>query len=52
MFVDDLHDSVSKLQCRTDGASVIRADAKKLNALGVDVHPAILRGAAAKEEVA
>jgi len=43
MFCDDLHDTVSKLQCRTDGAAVIKADAAKLEALGIDTHSAILK---------
>jgi phosphoribosylamine-glycine ligase len=48
MFCDDLHDSVSKLQCRSDGAAVIQEDARKLEALGIDTHPAILKSAEEK----
>ena len=49
-FAGDVHKSVSKLQLRTDGVKVLQDDARKLEALGIDVHPAILKGA--KEEVA
>lgn len=44
-FVKDIHGSLSKLQARTDGADAIRKDAEKLVALGIDVHPGILKGA-------
>ena len=49
-FAGDVHKSVSKLQLRTDGVKVLQDDARKLEALGIDVHPAILKSA--KEEVA
>lgn len=43
-FIDELHADVSKLQARTDGARVLQEHAQKLDALGVDVHPALLKG--------
>jgi phosphoribosylamine-glycine ligase len=51
-FIHDLHKTVSKLQARTDGAAVIKADAAKLEALGIDVHAGILSSPERAEEVA
>lgn len=51
-FAHDLHKSVSKLQLRTDGVKVIQDDARKLEALGYEVHPAILEGAEQERGVA
>lgn len=41
-FIHELHGDVSKIQARLDGAEVFAEDARKLDALYVDVHPAIL----------
>lgn len=44
-FAHDLHKDVSKLQVRPDAVKVLRDDARKIEAFGFEVHPAILKGA-------
>ena len=44
-FVHGLHKDVSKLQARLDGVEVLRSDARKIEAFGFKVNPAILKGA-------
>src|ERR1700677_518244 len=48
-FIHGLHETVSKLQARTDGVAILQADGAKLEALGVEVHPALAKGEAGDE---